>query len=134
MNLWILTAAGLSFVTLLIHLFSGGPEVHDPILESDLSVLLKAYGSVLWHAVTVVLAVNSMALLIAARGRALQKPLVLLTAGQYFGFAVLFGIYGLTRLGTLLPMPQWIIFCLIAAVALMGLRRNTAEFTRRVPA
>ena len=134
MNPWILIAAGLSSVTLLIHLFGGGSEVHQPILASDLSVLLKAYGSILWHAVTVVLAVNSMALLIAVRDRALQKPLVCLIVGQYFGFAVLFGIYGLSRLGTLLPMPQWIIFCLIGAVALIGLRRSATGITRGVPA
>lgn len=134
MNPWILVAAGLSAMTVLVHLFAGGQEVHEPILASCLSVPLKAYGSILWPAVTIVLAVNSAALLLAARTGELQRPLVFLTVGQYAGFAGLFVFYGLTRLESLMPMPQWIVFTLIAVVAIIGIWRSPAPVSWRVPA
>ena len=134
MNPWILISAGLSAVTVLLHVLGGGTEVHAPMLASELSVILKAYSSVLWHAVTIVLVINSLALLVAAFRVSLQKPLVLLAAWQYLGFAILFGIYGMTRLGSLMPMPQWIIFCLIVAPAVMGLKRGSQMPAERVQA
>lgn len=132
MNHWILTAAALSAATVLIHLFGGGPEVHDPLLASGLSVPLKAYASILWHAVTVVLIANSTALLVAARHPTAQPYLVLMAVAQYLGFALLFGVYGMTRLGSLMPMPQWIIFVAISALALTGLWRSASVGNLRV--
>ena len=118
----------LSVLTLFAHIFGGGPEIHVPVLESDLPLELKAILSVIWHAVTAVLVINSVALFLAARSKSVAKMLVLFVSSQYLLFAALFVFYGITHLGTLLPMPQWSVFLLMPALALAGLRpRNTGQ-------
>ncbi|MDH5377604.1 MAG: hypothetical protein OEX00_04715 [Gammaproteobacteria bacterium] len=119
-NKTVLAAAVLSGFTLLIHVFGGGPEVHDPVLASTLSVELKAILSVIWHAITFVLLINSVALVVAAKSPALTKPIVIMVSSQYLAFAALFVFYGITHLGSVAPMPQWIIFSVLAAVGLTG--------------
>ncbi len=131
MNKWILSAGILSLLTLLAHVFGGGPEIHDPVLESDLLVELKAVLSVIWHAITAILAINGVALFMASRHARYQKPIVLLIAGQYLAFAALFIFYGWIRLGTLAPMPQWTIFIAISVLALAGLRGFTGSAAQR---
>jgi len=121
MNYWILSSGILSIGTMFLHIIGGGREVHVPVLESELSTGLKAILSIIWHAITAILAINGAALLWAAASPELQKPLVLLVSFQYLAFAILFIFYGWIRLGTLLPMPQWIIFIALAGLALAGL-------------
>lgn len=127
MNKLILSAAILSALTLFAHVFGGGPEIHVPVLESNLPLELKAILSVVWHIVTAVLVINSMALFLAARPKSVAKMLVLFVSSQYLLFAALFVFYGITQLGTLLPMPQWSVFLLIPALALAGLRPRETE-------
>jgi predicted anti-sigma-YlaC factor YlaD len=105
-----------------IHVFAGGPEVHDPLLAADLSAVQKAFVSILWHAVTAVLLINSAALLAAALMPRLRAGLTGLVIAQYVAYAGLFVFYDLSRLGTLMALPQWIIFLILVALALPGLR------------
>lgn len=125
MNKWIASAGAFSTATIFLHIIGGGADVHVPILEGDLSVILKAYVSVLWHAVTVILVINSAALLVAAAQESTRRTIVWLVVGQYFGYAGLFIFYGLERLGTILLMPQWVFFLGISGLALMGLRSTS---------
>ncbi len=122
MNKLILSAGILSVLTLFAHVFGGGPEIHIPVLESDLSLELKAILSVVWHAVTAVLVINSVALFLAAKSKGAEKMLVVFVSSQYLALAILFLFYGITHLGTLLLMPQWSVFLLMPALALAGLR------------
>ncbi len=119
MDYWILSAAGLSFVLLIAHVKGGGKEVHVPMLESDMSRLLKAYASVIWHAVTAVLAIGTLALVWAAFGQGAEMAIVIV--GQYLAFVGLFLIYGVVRLKSIWVMPQWVAFLLISALAGVGL-------------
>jgi len=122
MNRWILMSGILSTLVIFLHVIGGGNDVHKPVLDSELSVLLKAYSSILWHAVTVVLLVNSAALIIAAMNSDLRHALVYMVASQYLAFAGVFIFYGLSRLATVATMPQWVTFIVIPAIALWGLR------------
>ncbi len=122
MNKLIVSAAILSVLTLFAHVFGGGPEIHVPVLESGLSPELKAILSVVWHAVTAVLVINSVAFFLAAKSNATEKMLVVFVSIQYLAFAALFIFYGITHLGTLVSMPQWSVFLLMPALALAGLR------------
>jgi len=122
MNRWILAAAIVSMLTFFIHVFGGGPEIHVPVLESSLSIELKAVLSVVWHGVSAMLLINSGALLVAARSSDYRLPLVALVSAQNLAFAVLFVFYGLAHLGTLLLMPQWLIFLALTGLSLAGLR------------
>ncbi|MCF6344735.1 MAG: hypothetical protein L3J15_08730 [Devosiaceae bacterium] len=124
MNIPILIAAIISFLTIGLHVFGGGPEIMDPINDSELSAYLKAITFVIWHAVTTILLINSLALLHAALKEKYRKPIIIITSAQYLLWAGLFIFYGITRLNDLLPMPQWIIFSTIPVLAIIGFLRS----------
>lgn len=128
MNKIIVFAAALSMATFFLHVIGGGAEVHAPMLESDLSLKLKAFASILWHFVSVVLFINSFVLYFAARHPAICGPLVLVVTAQYLSASGLFLFYGAARLGTLWVMPQWIIFSVMVAICLLGLRLDRRVF------
>lgn len=115
-------ASALMALTLCVHVFAGGPEVHDPLQTILSDPPLAAIAAVLWHAVTVVLAVLAVGL-----WRLAQRDDTLLEAvlsSIQLGLAGLFVFYGLTRLGTLWTMPQWIVFLAIPALTRAGQGRR----------
>lgn len=120
MSKWIVAAAIVSLVTLIVHVGAGGPEVHDALLAADIPVILKTYVSVIWHGSTAVLLVNSAALAVAAMDTPMRRPLVWIVVLQYLTYAGLFVAYPLVNLGTLFDMPQWLVFIAISALAFMG--------------
>jgi len=119
--IWTRIAAALMALTFFIHVFAGGPEVHAPLQEALADQGLAAFAAVLWHAVTVVLAVLTMGLWVLARRH--DPALEAVLSAIQLGFALLFVVYGLTRLGSLAPMPQWIIFLAIPALTRFGQSR-----------
>lgn len=127
MNFWYLAAGALSAAGTVLHVFGGGPEIHDPLLAHDLPGFLKAFVSVLWHFVTLIIFTNSIALFYAAKNQRHAAPLVLIVCAQYLLFAGLFLIYGWHRLGNLTDMPQWSLFLLISVPALIGLKRASVS-------
>ena len=56
------TATVLMGLTVGLHIFGGGPEIHDPIRASAMPDVVRAVGSVLWHAVTWMLILMAVAL------------------------------------------------------------------------
>lgn len=116
-----LAGAGLMALTCLVHVFAGGPEVMEPLRASDVAAVPDAVLHVVWHMVTLMLAVmaGALAYLGHTRNGALAVTLIALNLGT----AVIFVGYGALRLGTLAPMPQWTIFLVIAGVIAVGLRR-----------
>ncbi len=86
---------------------------------------LAAFAAVLWHAVTVVLAVLAAGLWVLAQRHDPAFEAVL--SAIQLGFAALFVFYGLTRLGALAPMPQWIIFLAIPALTRFGQSRKASR-------
>lgn len=121
---WTRLAAGLMGLTLLLHVFGGGPEVHRPLQDALADPTLAAFAAVLWHAVSVVLAVLAAGLWVLGARRDLAFEAVL--SGIQLGFAALFVAYGITRLGTVWDMQQWIIFLAIPAVTRFGQSRKSA--------
>jgi hypothetical protein len=119
MDYWILAAAGISALLFLAHVNGGGKEVHLPMLESNMSQLLKAYTSVIWHAISAVLAIGTGALLWAAMGRGDGMAIVIVV--QYLAFVGLFLLYGIKRLKSIWVMPQWVAFLIISVCAGIGL-------------
>lgn len=133
-NKWIATTAVLSFGLTGVHVIGGGADVHAPLLTSDLSVLLKGYASVLWHAATANLLICSIMLAVACRDVTQHKMLISFVNLQFLAFAGLFLFYGETRLGSVFVMPQWIAFLGLVALALAGLRAERRATTARVRA
>lgn len=121
MNSWLL-AAGLAALLLdLVHIFPGGREIHRPMVASHWPEPAKAVWSVVWHAVTAVMALGGLALIIAAFLPDHALALSALPIGLFLTAAGLFIVYGMKRLGTVWTLPQWVAFLAISALALVGL-------------
>jgi hypothetical protein len=121
---WTRLAAALMGLTVLIHVFGGGPEVHDPLQVALSDPFLAAFAAVLWHMVTVALVVLAGGLWVLAKRH--DSALEAILSGIQLGFAAVFVFYGLTRLGTVMPMNQWIIFLIIPALTRFGQSRRTS--------
>lgn len=124
MSYWIAAAGFLSLAFVLAHVVGGGADVHIPVLESDLSDVLKGYVSVIWHGITASMLLCSVLLLTASWWPAQRTTLTLIVVVQYAMFAALFIFYGTVRFQSVLVMPPWIGFVAILLVALAGLYRE----------
>lgn len=122
---WTRLAAALMGLTVFLHVFGGGPEVHDPLQAALTDPFLAAIAAVLWHAVTVVLAVLAGGLWVLAQRR--DPALEAILSAIQLGLAALFVFYSLTRLGTTMPMKQWIIFLVIPALTRFGQSRKRPQ-------
>lgn len=123
------TLAAAGFLTIAycgVHVFAGGPEVHEPALASDLPPLVKGVFSVVWHTITAFMLLNGLALAWLAL-RSDQTALGWLVIAQFTAFGGMFIAYGLARFGDLITMPQWTGFWLIAGLAAWGLRYERHE-------
>ena len=78
MRLPTLAAAALMAATFGLHVFGGGPEFHHPIQASSLDLPLRAISAVLWHAVTVTLALQAAA--VKRVFRSWERPIASSTA------------------------------------------------------
>lgn len=109
-------------LTTLVHVFAGGPEIYVPVRQSALPGDIVATLSVVWHAISLLLA--GLALALAWLWRHENPALAWFMAVLQMGFAALFLGYGIADLGTVLQMPQWTIFLASAAFVVFGLRRK----------
>lgn len=121
-NKWMSAAGCLMALTVLVHVFAGGPENYAPLRASDdaLPEIARSVLSVVWHAITVILIGFAVTLFILVRRE--NAGLFWLVLSIQLGFAFLFLVYGIADFGSLWPMPQWIIFSGIPVLMLMGRR------------
>ena len=77
------------------------------------------------HMVTMVLVVLAGGLWVLAQRD--DPALEAILSGIQLGFAAIFVFYGLTRLGTVMPMNQWTIFLIIPALTRFGQSRRTSQ-------
>lgn len=120
MNAPLTCAATLSALTCAVHIVYGGAKVHRPVLTSNAPRLAQGVISVVWHGITALLLLNAVALLYAAQDPGRAKPMALLIAAQYFAAAALSFIYGILGFGSVLVMPHWTAFLVMALLALWG--------------
>ncbi len=120
MNKGILTAAVLMGLGEIAHVFMGGPEVHIPMAQEVTDPYLNAFVPIIWHAITVVLAVLTAGLFWLAFNP--NRPLEAVFAAIQFGFAALFLYYGVPEFGTAV-FPQWILFTLVPVLTFFAMRR-----------
>lgn len=121
MNRWLLAAAALSAIACVVHLFVGGPAFYQPAL-ARLGDVDDAILSAVWHGVSLVLAINTVAFFVAARS-GVASTLAVQPTAIALAFAFTFLGYGLVRLGSVTATPQWSIFLLIGLLGLIGWRR-----------
>ena len=112
----------MSFAMLLAHTLSGENALIIPLYASDLSLGLKALVSALWHGTTLILLVNTLALVWTTFNRTYLKPITLIVGGQYFALACIFFAEGFFQLGSVWIMTQWITGFCIAGLCLLGFK------------
>ncbi len=120
LNLGYAIAGGLFVATAAIHAFVGGPEVNAPVQGSGLDPLVRAVSAVVWHALTALFVVFGVALLWTARRP--SAALVWVVLAVSLAFVGLFLGVGIAALGSVWPMPQWVLFGGIAGVLVWGVR------------
>jgi hypothetical protein len=120
MSIPTLIAAALTAATFFLHVFGGGPEFHAPIQASALDLPLRAISAVLWHAISLLLATEAVALLWLARYP--NRPMAALLGAIQISFAGLFLFYGQTMLGSVWILGQWTIFLVLAGLIFWGAR------------
>lgn len=121
MNLWLLSAGVAALLLDLVHIFPGGREIHRPMVAAHWPEPAKAVWSVVWHAVTAVMAFGGLALIAAAFLPDQALALSVLPLALFLTAAVLFMVYGLIRLGTVRVLLQWVAFLVISVLGLVGL-------------
>lgn len=121
MNAWLLAAGIAALLLDLVHIFPGGREIHRPMVAAHWPEPAKAVWSVVWHAVTAVMAFGGVALIAAAFLPDHALALSVLPIALFLAFTGLFIVYGAMRLGTLRVLPQWTAFLFISTLGLIGL-------------
>ena len=109
MNRPVVVAAIIMGLTLGLHLIGGETTVHRPLLADGKTAAVDLYISVLWHSVSSLIALNTVALAYAAWKPGPHKPILWLVGGQTLAVGLLFILYGLIRTSGLWTAPQWII-------------------------
>lgn len=120
LNLWWGVAGIMSLLVAAIHIFAGTPEIMAPLAKIEMPTVIFAIMDVMWNQVSLLLIIVGLALLFAAKRGAQSMDMVLFINAIYAGIAIIFMIAGLFYLQSLWPMPQWILFGLIALVAQIG--------------
>jgi hypothetical protein len=121
MNAWLLAAGIAALLLDLVHIFPGGRLIHRPMVASHWPEPVKAIWSVVWHAVTALIALGGLSLIVAAFLPDHALALSVLPIALFLSAAALFIVYGLKRLGTLLVLPHWAAFLAISILGLVGL-------------
>ncbi len=122
MNIWFVTASALSAVVCLLHVFAGGPPTVPQLITRDGGPggvgRMTAYYA--WHMVTITIAAQALAFLLAANSTEARDLALFATIG-----ALTFALWSLLMIAIykLKPLlfPQWLLFLPIAATGFAGL-------------
>ncbi len=110
----LLAAAAVMAFSTLLHLFAGGAEIYDPVRASTLDAIPRSVMSVVWHMVSVMLAVMAVALYWCAGHR--NSALELTVLALQIGTVALFLGYTLVDFRALFALPQWTLFLATAGL------------------
>lgn len=131
MNGFLVSAALLAAFTTVVHVFAGGEDVAVPLLASPLTGTLKWTLYVVWHMVSVMLALSAVALFMGAMPRHAgpSRYLVRFVSAQWCASGVLFLlIAGLQPAsGGFFELPQWMVLLLVGVLGFLGSRRSASR-------
>ena len=117
-NRLLIIAGSLMTLTTFVHVFAGGPEIYDPLRAGPLDPVVRSVTSVIWHAITAILAIMAVGLFWVSCYR--NRPFEMAMIAIQLSFALLFIVYGMADLRELTSMPQWSIFLVGAGLILMA--------------
>ncbi|WOR14727.1 hypothetical protein RYZ27_13180 [Hyphomonas sp. FCG-A18] len=120
MNIWIISAAGFSAFTTLVHFFAGGATVARPLLDAkDIDKVAKLVNYFCWHIATLVLAGTALGYAYVAM--APEQTVLLLALSGFSGACCLLNLGIILRYGmSLMAMPQWLLLGGMSALGFAG--------------
>lgn len=124
-----LAALGMA-ATFALHTFGGEMTVHRPLLTDAATAEMDLYVSVLWHGITAVIALGTLALVYLAMQPVPPKPMLWLIGAQTLTIGLLFIAYGLLRTDSLWVAPQWIILVPLGTLILWTARPTGTNSAR----
>lgn len=119
---WNLASLALMSLTIVAHAFGGGPEIWQPVYASNLSQTVRITMGLVWHGLTIIFIIMAVLSLVAYLKPKLSAGINISLAPINLGIGGLALIYGLASTGSVLVLPQWILFLPMAAFAYMALK------------
>lgn len=118
MRLFTPLAAALMALTTAAHVFGGGPEIMDPVAASGLTGPVQSVLWVVWHGITTVLVVMTMALAYLSRHDV--PALRIMCCAICLAFTGLFVVAATGLPNGFAILPQWAIFTVLAVLVALG--------------
>ena len=118
---WNLTAFAMMALTIVAHAFGGGPEIWQPVYNSDLSLTVRITMGLVWHGLTVLLIIMAGLSLLAYAKPSLAAGVNMSLMFINLGIGGLALFYGLLQTGGVLLLPQWVLFLPMAYFSFMAL-------------
>lgn len=119
---WFLATAALGLATTALHALAGAPEIMDPLYASSVPIASVAVLDVVWQQVTALLLGGAVAAALAAFRPAWRRPVAWLLGGHYLVVSAIFLVWGAIWFASPWPMPQWVLFTVMAGLMFTGLR------------
>ena len=119
----LIIAGVLALLTSVIHIFAGGRDVAEPLLDTSLPNDAKYALHACWHFVSIFFVVTALYLLSSGLGVVEQGPgLIILISGLWLLFGLLF--LGITvRVngpGGVFKLPQWVLLLPVGVLGLLA--------------
>lgn len=118
MNIIIFVSALIMLAIAGTHIYLGETPRLKPLRGLGQPDLTGAAANVVWHGISLTLLAMAIGLFWLTWN--MNIALAVFVSVLSSGFASLFVWYGLTRLRSLRPMPQWVLFLLVPVLVLIG--------------
>lgn len=119
---WNLAGFSVMALTVVAHVFGGGPEIWVPVYESTLSETVRITMGLVWHGLSVLFVIMAGLSLVAYFKPQLGAGINVSLAPINLGLGGLALIYGFASTGSLLVLPQWILFLPMAVFGFMAFK------------
>lgn len=122
MRVFYFLAMVMAILIFAAHTFMGTFEILVPMREAGMDPLLNSFVAVIWHLISVALA--GFALLHIWLWRRPEQMVAWALVATYAGFVGVFLYYGISDLGTVWLMPQWLFFVICGGLLLVPLLKR----------
>lgn len=119
---WNLAAFVMAMLTVVAHVFGGGAEIWLPVYESNLSEVVRITMGLVWHGLTILFIIMAGLSVVAYRWSKLAFGINICLTSINMGFSGLALIYGFAASGSVLLLPQWILFLPMMVFTFMALK------------
>lgn len=118
---WNLAAFAVMALTVVAHAFGGGPEIWQPVYNSDMADVVRYSMGLVWHGLTIIFIIMAALSLIAYSNSKLSAGINLSLLPINLGIGGFALIYGFISTGGVMLLPQWILFLPMAVFSYLAL-------------